>query len=405
MKILDKNNFRKLLIINILIVTIFTVIYSIINFMQYKTYKKILNNTINNILNEVTIKYPDITEEQILQIVKSSSKSQKSVLSKYGYNDDIANIKQLENAMSKNVNINIVFIFTFGLILNIIYILYLFTQNKKVEKINKYLKEINNKNYSLKIEDNGETELSKLQNELYKTTVLLKESAENSEKEKEQLSNSLADISHQLKTPLTSITIMLDNIMDNPNMDEKTKMEFIREINKQIEWVNSLVISLLKLAKFDAGAIKMKNSKINVAKLVNDVISNLSILLEIKNIEVIANIEENATIIGDYKWQLEAITNILKNSIEHSKENSKIYINVENTSLFLRISIKDEGKGINKEDLKHIFKRFYKSKNSLENSVGIGLALAKAIIEKNNGYIKVNSEENKGTIFEIKYIK
>ena len=267
------------------------------------------------------------------------------------------------------------------------------------------MKELNNRNYTLKIEDNGEGEFSKLRNELYKTTVLLKEAAENSEKEKEQLSNSLADISHQIKTPLTSIRILLDNLEDNPDMEPEVRKDFIREISKQIDWISSLVISLLKMAKFDAGTIKMENSEINVKKLINNVLDNLSILIEIKDIEVITDIDEKAKFIGDYKWQLEAITNIVKNAIEHSMQNSKIYITVQDTSMFLKIKVADEGKGISKKDMKHIFERFYKSKDSQDGNVGIGLPLAKTIIEQNNGYVKVDSELGKGTTFEIKYMK
>ena len=127
--------------------------------------------------------------------------------------------------------------------------------------------------------------------------------------------------------------------------------------------------------------------------------------LDVKNIKIISNIDEAATINADYNWQLEAITNIIKNAVEHSSDNSNIYINVENTSVFVKIQIKDEGEGISKKDINHIFERFYKSKNSSENSIGIGLSLAKTIIEKANGYIKVESEEEKGTMFEIKYLK
>ena len=278
-------------------------------------------------------------------------------------------------------------------------------KEREIKKINKYLNEINNGNYELKIEENCEDELSKLKNELYKTTVLLRETAENSEQEKINLSNSLADISHQIKTPLTSIRIMLDNIEENPNMDSKTREEFIEEISKQIDWISSLVIALLKLAKFDAGAIKLNDQEVNVKKLINHVLSNLAILLDIKNIKIEQKIDDDTIIKADYNWQLEALTNIIKNAIEHSNENGTIHIDVENNSVFVKIKIRDEGEGIKKKDIKHIFDRFYKAKKSSENSIGIGLSLAKTIIEQENGYIKVDSEVDRGTTFEIKYLK
>ena len=307
--------------------------------------------------------------------------------------------------MEHNITQNIILVAIFGVVSLAVYTTYVLIQEKKIREINDYLKQLNKGIYTLKIEDNGEGEFSKLRNELYKTTVLLKEAAENSEKEKEQLTDSLADISHQIKTPITSIRILLDNLEDNPDMEPEVRKDFIREISKQIDWISSLVISLLKMAKFDAGTIKMENSKINAKKLIDNVLDNLSILIEIKEIEVITKIDEKASFIADYKWQLEAITNIVKNAIEHSMQNSKIYITVENTSMFLKIKVKDEGKGISKKDRKHIFERFYKSKDSQEGNVGIGLPLAKTIIEQNNGYIKVDSEPDKGTTFEIKYMK
>ena len=360
---------------------------------------------VDSIINKIIQKYPDITEDEILDIVKGDEVSTNSILSKYGYTLDISYIKALGEQIETNKKQNIILIITFGAVTLGIYLIYVIIQEKKIAQINEYIRQINNKNYILKIEENDNGELSKLRNELYKTTVLLKETAEISKKEKENLSTAIADISHQLKTPLTSIRIMLDNIQDNLDMEKTVRDDFIQDVSKQIDWISSLVISLLKIAKFDAGTIKMENKEINAKRLIDTVISNLAIIIELKNIEVVTNINEKATFVADYKWQQEALTNILKNAIEHSKENSKIYITAENTSLFLKIIIKDEGSGIDKEDLKHIFQRFYKTKNSNENSIGIGLPLAKAIIEQSNGYIKIESEVGKGTSFEIKYLK
>lgn len=382
-----------------------TGIFGVINNIQYRKYLKIVNAKIDNIISEVIEKYPDITEEELLEILKNNETPESSVLEKYGYTPDISYIKTLGEQIETNKKQNIALVIIFGTVSLGIYLIYVITQEKKIAEINEYIKQINNKNYILKIEENDNGELSKLRNELYKTTVLLKETAEISEKEKENLSTAIADISHQLKTPLTSIRIMLDNIQDNPDMEKAVRDDFLADISKQIDWISSLVVSLLKIAKFDAGTIKMENNEINAKNLIDNIVSNLAILIELKNIEIITTVDEKATFIADYKWQQEALTNILKNAIEHSKQNSRIYITVENTSLFLKIIIKDEGSGIDKEDLKHIFQRFYKTKNSSENSIGIGLPLAKAIIEQSNGYIKVETKYGEGTSFEVKYIK
>ena len=405
MNIFKNRNSRKTIILGIIVIMLSTGIFWVINNIQYRKYLKIVNAKIDNIISQVIEKYPDITEEEVLEILKNNETPESSVLEKYGYTPDISYIKTLGEQIETNKKQNIALVIIFGTVSLGIYLIYVITQEKKIAEINEYIKQINNKNYILKIEENDNGELSKLRNELYKTTVLLKETAEISEKEKENLSTAIADISHQLKTPLTSIRIMLDNIQDDPDMEKEVREDFLREISKQIDWISSLVVSLLKIAKFDAGTIKMENKEINAKKLIDTVISNLAIIIELKNIEVITNIDEKATFVADYKWQQEALTNILKNAIEHSKENSKIYITAENTSLFLKIIIKDEGSGIDKEDLKHIFQRFYKTKNSNENSIGIGLPLAKAIIEQSNGYIKIESKVGKGTSFEIKYLK
>ena len=405
MNIFKNRNSRKAIILGIIVIMLSTGIFWVINNIQYRKYLKIVNAKIDNIISQVIEKYPDITEEEVLEILKNNETPESSVLEKYGYTPDISYIKTLGEQIETNKKQNIALVIIFGTVSLEIYLIYVITQEKKIAEINEYIKQINNKNYILKIEENDNGELSKLRNELYKTTVLLKETAEISEKEKENLSTAIADISHQLKTPLTSIRIMLDNIKDDPDMEKEVREDFLIEISKQIDWISSLVVALLKIAKFDAGTIKMENNEINAKNLIDNIVSNLAILMELKNIEIITNVDEKATFIADYKWQQEALTNILKNAIEHSKHNSRIYITVENTNLFLKIIIKDEGSGIDKEDLKHIFQRFYKTKNSSENSIGIGLPLAKAIIEQSNGYIKVETKYGEGTSFEVKYIK
>jgi len=373
--------------------------------IRNKEYSKAFNSKIDSIIEQIITDHPEIKEEELIKSINKESNNRDQILKKYGYDEEIVAVKEIDDIMKKNVTQNIIFLIIFFATSLGIYVIYAIIQDRKIKEINKYLKGINNGNYTLKIQDNGEGELSKLRNELYKTTILLKENALNSEKEKEQLSNSLADISHQLKTPLTSIRIMLDNILENPEMEKEVREDFLKDISKQMEWISSLVISLLKMAKFDAGSIKMENEEINVKELINNVVSNLSILLEIKEIEIITDIETGSTFIADYKWQLEALTNIVKNAIEYSNQSSKIYINVENNAVFLKIKIRDTGKGIEKKDIKHIFERFYKTKSNHEESIGIGLSLAKTIIEQNNGYIKVDSEIGKGTTFEIKYLK
>ena len=195
---------------------------------------------------------------------------------------------------------------------------------------------------------------------------------------------------------------MLDNIIDNPEMDKQTRTDFVKDIKREIININFLVNSLLKLSKLDANSVKFVNREETVENLVNESIKNVATLCDLRNVQI--NVTGNAQnkINCDLKWQVEALTNILKNAIEHSEINSRIEINYEQNNLYTQIEIKDYGKGIAKKDLPHIFERFYKGENSSSESVGIGLALAKSIIESNGGYIEVESQEKVGTTFKIK---
>ena len=399
---------EKKLIISILIITIAMIIFNYIFIKrQNEMYQNKVNIVIANMIGEIIQKYPDISEEELIKILNARQASIKygySILEKYGISENNNSvIRYLEEQERDIIKINIASIIMFLILMIILFVIYRNKQEKELNKIIKYIEQINNKNYELKIDENSEGELSNLKNELYKITVMLKEQAEKSLNDKKMLKKSLEDISHQLKTPLTSISIMLDNIIENPNMDERTKNNFMIEISRQIEWINWLVISILKLSKLESNTVEFERKEIDVKSLVKDAIKNLAIPLDIKQQNITIN-GENATFYGDYNWQLEAITNVLKNCIEHSPENSTIYINFVENKFYTKISITDEGNGIDKEDIKYIFERFYKGKNSPSNSIGIGLALSKSIIEKDNGNITCFSKINEGTTFEIKYI-
>ena len=410
MKLFNNKNLKHLILPMLILTIVMCIVFTIQTFNQYKHISIIVNQKIANIIGTIKEKYPEIDTKEIVKILNSSnieeSKTGQAELLKYGINiKEVNSIIQVENQMKSNLIINILLIVLFSFLWLIIILSYLKKRDKKIKQITKYINEIKNKKYELNIDENSEDELSNLKNELYKITIMLKEESEISKKDKENLKVSVEDISHQLKTPLTSITIMLDNLKENPNMDENTKQKFIFEISKQIDWINWLVISMLKLSKLDANVVQFYDEKINLNKFITEIIKNLEIPIEIKNQNIIIDGDNEATFVGDYKWQQEAVTNIIKNCIEHNKENGTINIKYEENNLFTKISIKDEGIGIEKEDLKHIFERFYKGKNSTENSVGIGLSLSKNIIEKNNGIILCKSEIGKGTEFIIKYMK
>ena len=400
---------KKVTIPIIVLSIIMIVISSMILKNKEQEYQKIVNESIAEIVGKIKEEYPNVKEEEIIKILNESNEGKsegQKVLQKYGINiKENPAIEAMENIEQEIMIINVVSIGVRFILLLIFLNIYYHSRNQKIQEIIKYIEAINNKNYDLKIAENTEDDLSNFRNELYKIAIMLKEQASQSINDKKALQTSLEDISHQLKTPLTSISIMLDNIRENPNMDEHTRQEFIYEISRQINWINWLVISLLKLSKLDSNTAVFVQKEIKVEDLINNVVKNLAIPIDIKQQNVIVNGSSDVMFVGDYNWQLEALTNIVKNCIEHTVENKNIYINWEENNFYTKIAIKDEGVGIDKKDVKHIFERFYKGKNSSENSVGIGLALAKSIIEKDNGYIICASELGRGTTFEIKYMK
>lgn len=409
MKFLKKDYVKPVIIFCLLFIIISMFLMFVLSYLQYKEYKYELNKGI--IVNTYNIikEHPELEEEIIKSIRKIDENDLNAgieLFKKYSMNpNDIVFYTHLEEQFNNNLRLNCIIVGILGIAFLIIFLIYIVKKDKKIEQISDYLKRIQNRDYSLNIQDNTEGELSSLRNEIYKITVMLREQAENLEKDKKYLSDSLSDISHQLKTPLTSISVMIDILRENENIPNEKKHEFIYEISKQIDWINWLIISLLKLSKLDAGAVIFKKENINVKELINSCISKLNIIIEIKNQNIQINGDEKIYFKGDFNWMQEAIINIIKNCLEHTDENGVIVINFSDNVLYTEIKIKDNGIGIAKKDLPHIFERFYKGKNSNKDSVGIGLALAQSIVRNQGGDIGVKSIENKGTEFSIKIYK
>ncbi len=397
----NKIYLKKYLIITLIPIIIFIIIFTTLNIYEYQTYNQNFNKTISSIILKLKEEYPNLSEEEIIKIL-NAKKYDKNILLKYNIDFQNSYILTNKTQSQKFLILNLSFLIISFLILILIFLLYNYKKDSKIKEITNYIVELNKKNYSLKIDDISEDELSILKNEIYKTTVMLKEIADNTNKDKYELKKSLEDISHQIKTPLTSILIMLDNLIDNPNMPNTTKEEFIRDIKREVINIKFLIENILKLSKFDVNAIKFHKTTNKLETILNDSIKNISNLCDLKNIKI--NLKGNSKIIinCDYHWQVEAITNILKNCIEHSKNNKEININYEQNKVYIKITIKDQGIGISQKDLPHIFERFYKGENASKDSIGIGLSLSKAIIEQDNGNISVTSNKN-GTTFTIKY--
>lgn len=396
-----KNKTIKKYILSLIILLIFNVsLIFILNRYEYKMYTKNYNDKINSIISNIKNRYPNIEESDIIEIINNEEDSE-DILSKYG----IDSITKNDKVNNKVRIISLIIIITFDSLIILIFYLYDKNKSKKIKEITKMISKINNRQFDIDINDFNEGELSILKNEISKTTTMLRQVADNSVKDKLNLKDSLGDISHQLKTPLTSITIMIDNILDNPDMNEKTRKKFLINIKREILNINFLVMSLLKLSKFDANVVKFNKESVYLKDIITESIKNVSMIKELKNITIKVSGDDDIKLLCDFKWQVESITNILKNSIEHTSEYGTVEVNYSENKLYTRILIKDNGKGIDSDDLPHIFDRFYKGKNGSDDSFGIGLSLSKTIIEKEGGSITVKSTPNIGTIFTIKYLK
>ncbi|MBS4214313.1 sensor histidine kinase [Neobacillus rhizophilus] len=275
---------------------------------------------------------------------------------------------------------------------------------KEIDKLSGYLQQISNGHFQLDVRDNYEGELSILKSQIYKVTTKLSEQGAVLQEDKAKLTNAISDISHQLKTPLTSMMVMGDLLCDK-RLDDTKRAEFTRNFQVQLERMEWLVSSLLKLSKIDAGTISFKKEKVLVAPLIQKAVEPLLIPMDIKMQTLSVTSDEQASFIGDFNWTAEALINIIKNCVEHTSEGGEINISFSENALFTEITISDNGKGIAKEDLPYIFKRFYKGKNASDDSVGIGLAMAHSIVTSQQGDIVVKSNKGVGTTFQMKFYK
>ena len=396
---------HKILIITLIIAALF-IIFATLTFNSYYKYSNLTNSFIASTVENITKNYPDVDMTSIIEIINNTENVDNSnLLTSYGFsNSDLSILVSFENEFHRQLLLNSILFFTITVI--ILLGIYISSKKRKNELNNiiEYLKELNRGNYNLKTDLNAEGKMSILKNEIYTTTVMLREQAEKELIDKINLKDSLTNISHQLKTPLTSISLLVDNLIEEP-IDAATQKEFLLDIKIQVESINYLIIALLKLSRFDANVITFKKENINVKILLLDILKHIDILREVKNIDIHITGNNETSFIGDYKWEFEALTNILKNCLEYTLENRNIYVSFSTNNVYTEIIIRDEGKGMSKEECRKIFERFYKGVNSSNNSFGIGLSLAKEIINKDNGKIKVKSQLNIGTSFIIRYYK
>lgn len=288
-------------------------------------------------------------------------------------------------------------------VFGIIFIIFTKSRYKSIAHISEQIDIVLHNADHLYIAEVDEGELSILQSEITKMTLRIREQNDALKKEKEHLADSLADIAHQLRTPLTSVTIILSLLETNPDEDERK--DLIRETEELLVQVDWLITSLLKLSRLDAGIVEFKSEQIDVNDLIYTAFRPFMIPMELHNIALQVDVPRGMSIQGDSSWLSEAIQNILKNCMEKAGDNGKIEIVCEDNILFTEITIHDSGMGFEKEDLPFLFDRFYRGKNTNMVGYGIGLSLCKMIIVRQGGTITAKNHPQGGAIFAIRFPK
>lgn len=395
------------LVILLCLTLVFSAVSAAVTFVQLNKIKDNTNAAVFNIVTRVKEKYPEISEYEIAQILNENTDydgAQKN-LEKYGITNEVWAVFDNDNVSAATVRLSAAVCLFSCLVLCAVFAFYAKQRSNETRRVTEYIARINNKEYDLSIERNSEDEMSRLKNELYKVTVNLREEADNSLAARQNLKKSLGDISHQLKTPITSILIMVDNILDDDDMPPALRREFLQDIRRETNGISFLVQSLLTLSRLDADAIVLKKRSESAERIIKECAARLSVLAELKGVAVKTQCDGDILVSCDFRWICEAVANIVKNCIEHTQMGGKVTIAAQDNKVYTQITVSDNGSGIDEKDLPHIFDRFYKGKNSSADSVGIGLALSKAIIEKSGGRISVASQESGGTRFDIKLFK
>lgn len=370
-------------------------------------YQKHVYEREGTLLKKVIEEHPE-NEEEMIQLYEKTDfrKVDTSVLEKYGYltSDDLKYFQDLKQAHYNLLVSQIIFVTLLFIVLNIAYIWYQWNQDRKLKELDRYLLTVLAGNYNLDIRDYEDGILSSLKNDVYKMSVLLKEDKERALEQQKYLESVLSDISHQLRTPLTSMYVMNDLLSDG-KVRGKQKKEILNKNRAQLERIEWLITTLLKMSQIDAGTVTFKEEKVVTKELIKKALELINIPIELKKQIVLIVGDKKSTVILDQKWAVEAFVNLLKNAHEHTPVGGMIIIKITDNPLFTEFLIQDNGTGIAKEDLPHIFERFYKGKNSSSESIGIGLNMSKTIIQKENGTIMVDSTEGKGTTFTIRFYK
>ena len=277
-------------------------------------------------------------------------------------------------------------------------------QNKIMETAVAQIEEYISGNHKIRIDCDEEGELYRLFHEVNSLAVILNAHIEEERRSKQFLKNTISDISHQLKTPLAALNIY-NGLLQNEAADIPRIQEFTSLSETELDRIDALVQNLLKIAKLDAGSIVLDKKPENVGEMMKEVELHFAYRAEKEQKELSLSGEEDILLVCDRNWMLETVNNIVKNALDHTECGDTVEIKWKKSASVIQILVKDNGCGIHPEDIHHIFKRFYRSRFSKDKQgIGLGLSLAKMIIEAHNGMIEVKSELGKGSTFIISFL-
>lgn len=389
----------------ILFVLFLFIIDMIIATMQKNIIQKVIINHDNAMVS--CLLEQGVPENIIAKAVTNTQITQngEKLLEKLGINEntDVRFLPFISNFSRKTIFVNsIKFIFSTIFIL-IIVILFLYKRERLYRQAAKTVSDYSEGNFYNYLPQSYTGTIYYLFGCINNMASVLKSKHENEHNTKKFLKNTISDISHQLKTPLAALSMYNEIILDEPE-NTNTVILFTQKSDIAIERIKTLVLTLLKITRLDAGGIDFEKRKYPIIDVINKAIENLTIRAENEKKKIIIKGNQNETIFCDINWTSEAIGNIVKNALDHTNINGEINISWERTPIELRIFIADNGSGIQEEDFHHIFKRFYRSKNSSNiQGIGLGLPLAKAVIEGQEGIISLQTKQGEGTIFSIMF--
>lgn len=272
----------------------------------------------------------------------------------------------------------------------------------RIEGLTQYLREVEEGVYPV-LPVIGEDQFSHLEDEIYKTVATLRESRESALQGKENLAKNLADISHQLKTPLTGISLMGDLLLNS--VTDERELQAVETIVRQNDRMAELVKAILTLSRLDAGVLPLSLQSVSADELLSAALQNVEPLLNQKKQILAIQGSTEALIVCDVGWTAEALGNLLKNCSEYGPEGSAIAVTVEDNPIFTQLAVEDEGPGLTPDDLTHLFDRFYKGKHAAKGSIGIGLSLAKTITRRQGGRLWAENRKEGGARFVMRFYK